>query len=350
VQDGLRRCSGRRASSRSIGNRSRFNRSGGDNQDAQDRKEFDSLAQTDGAVHSVRPPPHIRTGPRRNPASPSAEERGAWDTSPLLKPFGGCSRLEARTKEDILADQMCMSCSDISKSEKMAALPLKHSRRKCRSCARNPGAQLSGCKRIVEVSSARGLYRSGTAGAFPFRHPCRRAEKLPPRGMVQCVRTAACSHDDGSCPHDPPVNRGAVFSRLPFGGPHPPELSHAASVHPHHEVAQLPGRRFSDDPAGAGAELRRQDCGDRLHVGGTLPWTKAWDSRRTAPKASFLRDRCRRVYKITTRAKAPIRRMDRMAGNDFPELGPRRSRNSPDIAEIGPGLLRPESNAFFERL
>ena len=54
-----------------------------------------------------------------------AKMLGAWDTSPLLTPFVDALGLEARSKEDILADENIHVVLVHSKSEKMADLTIE---------------------------------------------------------------------------------------------------------------------------------------------------------------------------------------------------------------------------------
>ena len=54
-----------------------------------------------------------------------AKMLGAWDASPLLTPFVDALGLEARSKEDILADENVHVVLVHSKSEKMADLTIE---------------------------------------------------------------------------------------------------------------------------------------------------------------------------------------------------------------------------------
>src|SRR5260370_19181485 len=89
-----------------------------------------------------------------------AKMLGAWDASPLLTPFVDALGLEARSKEDILADENVHVVLVHSKSEKMADLTIEALEAgKAVLCEKPAGRSSADAKRIAEAVGRTGALR-----------------------------------------------------------------------------------------------------------------------------------------------------------------------------------------------
>ena len=146
-----------------------------------------------------------------------AKMLGAWDTSPLLTPFVDALGLEARSKEDILADENVHVVLVHSKSEKMADLTIEALEAgKAVLCEKPAGRSSADAKRIVEaVERTGGLVQVGYCWRFaPSVDAMQAALKSGRLGKVVQVRAhGGCSHDEAGTPHmtQPGDIGGAVF-------------------------------------------------------------------------------------------------------------------------------------------
>ncbi len=258
-----------------------------------------------------------------------AKMLGAWDTSPLLTPFVDALGLEARSKEDILADENVHVVLVHSKSEKMADLTIEALEAgKAVLCEKPAGRSSADAKRIVDaVERTGGLVQVGYCWRFaPSVDAMQAALKSGRLGKVVQVRAhGGCSHDEAGTPHmtQPGDIGGAVFVigchlidriLLHFGVPR--------SVNA--RITKFPnfhGDESREDAAGAVLNYEDKIVSVDFMSWDVLPWTdpEGWTE-----------------WQETS----------------FPEIwATKKTEYSPDIAEIGnPVYFDRESKEFFDAL
>jgi predicted dehydrogenase len=290
-----------------------------------------------------------------------AKMLGAWDTSPLLAPFVDALGLEARSKEDILADDNVHVVLVHSKSEKMADLTIEALEAgKAVLCEKPAGRSAADAKRIVDaVERTRGFVQVGYCWRFaPSIDAMQEAIKSGRLGKVVQVRAhAGCSHDEAATPHmtQPGDIGGAVFVigchtvdriLLHFGTP--------KSVNA--RITKFPdfhGDESREDAAGAVLNYDDKIITLDFMAWDVLPWTETWDFTVYGTEGVMSSRSLPSSYKIYDAGNGTHPKgWSEWHETSFPEIwATKKTVYSPEIAEIGnPVYFDRESNAFFDAL
>lgn len=286
---------------------------------------------------------------------------GAWDTSPLLQPFVDALGLQARSKEDILADPAVHAVLIHSKSEKMADLAIEALEAGKAVLVEKPaGRGAADAKRIAQVvERTGGLLQVGYCWRFaPSVDAMQEALKSGRLGKVLQVRAhGGCSHDEAATSHmtQPGDIGGAVFVigchlvdriLLHFGVPR----SVNARIT---KFANFRGDESREDAAGAVLNYDDKVVVVDFMSWDVLPWTESWDitaygtggimSSRSLP-ASY------KIYDAGNNGHPAG--WSEWQETSFPEIwATRKTEYSPELAEIGnPVYFDRESQAFFDAL
>lgn len=286
---------------------------------------------------------------------------GAWDTSPLLQPFVEALGLQARTKEEILADPAVHAVLIHSKSEKMADLAIEALEAGKAVLVEKPaGRGAADAKRIAQVvASTNGLLQVGYCWRFaPSVDAMQEALQSGRLGKVVQVRAhGGCSHDEAATSHmtQPGDIGGAVFVigchlvdriLLHFGVPR--------SVNA--RITKFPGLRGAESREDAAGAVLNYD--DKVVVldfmsWDVLPWTESWDITAYGTEGIMSSRSLPASYKIYDSGKNGRQQgWTEWQETSFPEIwAVRKTEYSPELAEIGnPVYFDRESQAFFNAL
>lgn len=147
----------------------------------------------------------------------NAQMMGAYDDSPLLKPFVEALGLESRSKQEILDDPNVHAVYVHSKSNKMADLSIEALEAgKAVLCEKPAGRNSADAQRIVDaVERTGGILQVGYCWRFsPSVDAMQQALKSGRLGKVLQVRAhGGCSHDEADTNHmkQPEDIGGAMF-------------------------------------------------------------------------------------------------------------------------------------------
>ncbi|WP_211462638.1 Gfo/Idh/MocA family protein [Collimonas silvisoli] len=286
---------------------------------------------------------------------------GAWDSSPLLKPFVEALGLEVRSKEDILADPDVHAVLVHSKSDKMADLAIEALEAGKAVLVEKPaGRSAADAQRIVKaVERTGGLVQVGYCWRFaPSVDAMQEALQSGRLGKVLQVRAhGGCSHDEAGTSHmtQPGDIGGAVFVigchlvdrvLLHFGMP--------KSVNA--RITKFPNFRGDESREdAAGAVLNYEDKVVVLDFMSwdVLPWTESWDITAYGTEGIMSSRSLPASYKIYDSGKGKhAEGWTEWQETSFPEIwATKKTEYSPELAEIGnPIYFDRESNAFFNAL
>ena len=161
--------------------------------------------------------PHTSGRVRALQRLPNAHMLGAYDDSPLLKPFTEAMGIEARSKQEILEDPNVHAVYVHSKSNKMADLSIEALEAgKAVLCEKPAGRNSADARRIVEaVNRTDGILQVGYCWRFsPSVDAMQQVLKSGRLGKVLQVRAhGGCSHDEADTNHmkQPEDIGGAMF-------------------------------------------------------------------------------------------------------------------------------------------
>jgi predicted dehydrogenase len=161
--------------------------------------------------------PHTSGRVRALQRLPNARMLGAYDDSPLLKPFTEAMGIEARSKQEILDDPNVHAVYVHSKSNKMADLSIEALEAgKAVLCEKPAGRNSADARRIVEVvNRTNGILQVGYCWRFsPAVDAMQQALQSGRLGKVLQVRAhGGCSHDEADTNHmkQPEDIGGAMF-------------------------------------------------------------------------------------------------------------------------------------------
>ncbi|WP_290872229.1 Gfo/Idh/MocA family oxidoreductase [Aquabacterium sp.] len=284
---------------------------------------------------------------------------GAWDTSPLLNPFVDALGLQARSKEEILADENVHVVLVHSKSEKMADLTIEALEAgKAVLCEKPAGRSAADAKRIMDVvERTGGLVQVGYCWRFaPSVDAMQSAIQSGRLGKIVQVRAhGGCSHNEAATSHmtQPGDIGGAVF----VIGCHLVDR-----ILLHFGVPKSVNARITKFPNFHGAESREDAAGAVLNYEDkvvvldfmswdVLPWTESWDITAYGTEGIMSSRSLPASYKIYDAGKgAHPEGWTEWQETSFPEIwATKKTEYSPELAEIGnPVYFDREANAFFD--
>jgi len=286
---------------------------------------------------------------------------GAYDASPLMKPFSEAFGLQVRSKEEILADPDVDVVLVHSKSDKMADLTIEALEAgKAVLCEKPAGRSAADAMRIVHaVEKTRGLVQVGYCWRFaPSVDAMQEALQSGRLGKVLQVRAhGGCSHDEAGTSHmnQPGDIGGAVFVigchlvdriLLHFGMPQ----SVNARIH---KFPDFRGADSREDAAGAVLNYKDKVVVVDFMSWDVLPWTESWDITAYGTEGIMSSRSLPASYKIYDSGKNGHREgWTEWNETSFPEIwAVRKTEYSPELAEIGnPVYFDREAEAFFGAL
>jgi len=229
--------------------------------------------------------PHTSGRVRALQRLPNAQMLGAYDDSPLLKPFTEAMGIEARSKQEILDDPNVHAIYVHSKSNKMADLSIEALEAgKAVLCEKPAGRNSADARRIVDaVNRTHGILQVGYCWRFsPSVGAMQHALQTGRLGKVLQVRAhGGCSHDEADTNHmkQPEDIGGAMFvischlfDRVihHFGMP----LSVNARIT---KFAGAMGPTSREDAAGAVLNYADKIVVVDFFSWDPLPWLETWD-------------------------------------------------------------------------
>jgi predicted dehydrogenase len=229
--------------------------------------------------------PHTSGRVRALQRLPNAQMLGAYDDSPLLKPFTEAMGIEARSKQEILDDPNVHAIYVHSKSNKMADLSIEALEAgKAVLCEKPAGRNSADARRIVDaVNRTHGILQVGYCWRFsPSVDAMQHALQTGRLGKVLQVRAhGGCSHDEADTNHmkQPEDIGGAMFvischlfDRVihHFGMP----LSVNARIT---KFAGAMGPTSREDAAGAVLNYADKIVVVDFFSWDPLPWLETWD-------------------------------------------------------------------------
>jgi len=292
---------------------------------------------------------------------PNARVVGAYDDSPLLKPFVEALGLQSRSKEAILSDPAVHAVLIHPKSFRMADWTIEALEAgKAVLCEKPAGRNSADARRIVDAAERTGgLVQIGYCWRYaPSIQVFDQAVKGGRLGKVLQVRAhAGCSHDEADTNHmkQPDDLGGAFFVigchtmdriLLHFGMPE--------SVNA--RIAKFPGAMGDtsrEDAAGAVLNYRDKIVVIDFMSWDPLPWTESWDI--TAYGTHGIMHSCSlpASYKVYDDGKNGFAEgWTEWHESSFPELwAVQKTVYSPEIGEIGnPVYFDREAAAFVNSL
>ncbi|WP_145009350.1 Gfo/Idh/MocA family protein [Pseudomonas oryzihabitans] len=290
---------------------------------------------------------------------PNVQFLGAYDSSPLLQPFVEAMELEARTKEEILADPNVHIVLVHPKSYLMADWAIEALEAgKAVLCEKPAGRGSQDTQRIVEaVERTGGLFQVGYCWRFaPSIQKMQEVLQSGELGKVLQVRAhAGCSHDEADSDHmKQPGDRGGAFYvigchtidriLLHFGKP--------KSLNA--RITKFPGQMSESAREDAAAAVLNYD--DKMVTidfmsWDPLPWTESWDITAYGTHGSIHARPMPASYKIYHDGKNGHQEgWTTWSETSFPEIwATRKTVYSPDVAEIGnPVYFDREASAFLD--
>ncbi|WP_213768636.1 Gfo/Idh/MocA family oxidoreductase [Caballeronia sp. dw_19] len=292
---------------------------------------------------------------------PDARMLGAWDASPLLNPFVDALGLQARSKEDILADDNVHVVLVHSKSEKMADLTIEALEAGKSVLVEKPAGRSSqDAKRIVDaVERTGGLVQVGYCWRFaPSIDAMQAALQAGRLGKVVQVRAhAGCSHNEAATAHmtQPGDIGGAVFvigchtvDRILFHFGVPRSVNARIT-----KFQNFHGDESREDAAGAVLNYEDKIVVLDFMAWDVLPWTETWDFTAYGTEGIMSSRSLPSSYKIyDSGSGAHPKGWTEWRETSFPEIwATKKTEYSPEIAEIGnPVYFDRESTAFVDAL
>ncbi|AZD08076.1 Oxidoreductase-like [Pseudomonas chlororaphis] len=292
---------------------------------------------------------------------PGAQFFGAYDDSPLLEPFCDALGLQARSKEEILADPNVHVVLVHPKSYLMADWAIEALEAgKAVLCEKPAGRGTIDTRRIVEaVERTGGLFQVGYCWRYaPSVEKMQQVLQSGEIGKVLQVRAhAGCSHDEADTNHmKQPGDRGGAFYvigchtidrlLLHFGMPR--------SVNA--RITKFAGQMSDsarEDAVGAVLNYADKLITIDFMSWDPMPWTESWDITAYGTHGVMHSTPMPASYKLYHDGKNGHQQgWTHWNENSFPEIwAVRKTVYSPEIAEIGnPVYFDREAAAFVQSL